>query len=146
MPRASTKYADDLFGDSQQQLEFELPPSPQNVSGTTTNISIRVPSYNSAQADTARIAGRVNAAAVSDSEYLKLLAEREAILKKKLTETGITKQESNRLEYVRWTLDRIEDARHGSELDRLESHITEYEKFVQEIKDLQKQLARHSKR
>src|SRR6266852_4426056 len=49
----------------------------------------------------ARIAGRVNAAAVSDAERGALLAERAAILKKKF-ESPLTKAEVRRLEYVRW--------------------------------------------
>jgi hypothetical protein len=98
-------------------------------------------------ADAARIAGRINAASVSDEEHQAWLAERQALLDKKF-ESGLTGQESNRLEYVRWSLDRIEDAKHGFILDQLESYVSQYEIVLTEIQRLQRELegmTRHDK-
>src|SRR5437868_566106 len=66
-----------------------------------------------------REAGRLNAGQASDRELAELLAERKALLAKKLEQT-LNREDSDRLEYVRWSLDRIEDARHGHALDQLE--------------------------
>jgi len=68
--------------------------------------------YDAAYAATSRIAGRINAANISDAEHGALRRERQRLLDKKLDGT-ITRKEANRLEYVRWSLDRIEDAKHG---------------------------------
>lgn len=80
--------------------------------------SLETPNYTLplARAHAAKIAGRVNAAGVSQEEHENLLAERQGLLDKKMAGT-ITGQELNRLEYVRWSLDRIEDAKYGQALD-----------------------------
>ena len=97
-----------------------------------------------AEAATARIAGRSNAASASQEEYEKLLAERQSLLDKKFDDS-ITRAESNRLEYVRWSLDRIEDARHGSAIDMLDFAVTRYEEFAEEVQGLHNQLRAHTK-
>src|SRR5687768_209424 len=51
-------------------------------------------------------AERLNAASISAQEHDELLEERQALLDKELDGT-ITPKEGNRLEYVRWSLDRI---------------------------------------
>jgi hypothetical protein len=88
----------------------------------------------------ARVAGRMNAASASEDERRALLSERAAILKKKF-ESPLTKAEVRRLEYVRWSLDRIEDARTGVNLDMLESRVAEYEDFLDEIRTLQDKIS-----
>jgi len=90
-------------------------------------------------ADAARIAGRLNASSVSEEEHKNLLDERQQILKKKLL-NGITKKENNRLEYIRWTLDRIEDAKYGGALDALEGAVERYENLLRELHDLESKL------
>jgi hypothetical protein len=89
----------------------------------------------------ARVAGRVNAAAVSDEEVKAHLAERASLLKKKF-ETSLTPGEERRLTYVRWSLDRIEDARTGMHLDVLESHVADYENFLDEIRTLNERISK----
>lgn len=88
----------------------------------------------------ARLAGRINAASVSEDEERALMAERASLLNKKF-ETSLTKAEGRRLEYIRWSLDRIEDARSGSHLDMLESRVAEYEGFLDEIRTLQEKIS-----
>ncbi len=83
-----------------------------------------------------RIAGRINAAAISKAEHDAFLSERADLLQKKY-EAGLTKAESNRLEYVRWSLDRIEDAKFGADYDIFDAAVSEYESVLGEIKGLQ---------
>ena len=63
-----------------------------------------------------------------------------------LLDETITIQESNRLEYVRWSLDRIEDARHGAALDRLEVYINRYEEFLDDLDEFKIALDRAARR
>lgn len=72
-------------------------------------------------------------------ENLELLRERERLLMKKFEGT-ITRKESNRLEYVRWSLDRIDDARHGQGLEALESAVSRYEDVLTGLRSLGLQL------
>ncbi len=95
-------------------------------------------------AATARQAGRINAANVSQGEYESLLAERQKLLDKKFS-GEMTRAESNRLQLVNWSLDRIEDARHGLELERLESLVSSLESFQINVEQLRKDLLRASK-
>ena len=92
-------------------------------------------------ADISRRAGRLNAANISDREFDHLLLERQLLLDKKFNET-ITRSEMIRLEYVRWQLDRIEDARHGETLDALEVLVNQYERFRDDIEALQEELTK----
>ena len=91
--------------------------------------------YDQAFAATSKIAGRINAATISNADFRDLLRERKRLVEKKL-KGEITRKESNRLEYVRWTLDRIEDAREGHVLEALESSIVRYEQLAQDLSDL----------
>jgi hypothetical protein len=94
---------------------------------------------NQVYAVTARIAGRLNAANVSEKEHKSLLDERQTLLDKKLGGI-ITRREENRLEYVRWSLDRIEDAKHGHALDVLEGRVAAYEQLLSDMGSLRAQL------
>ncbi|MCA9589932.1 MAG: hypothetical protein KC657_31730 [Myxococcales bacterium] len=64
-------------------------------------------------------AGRALAARVSDEQRTRLLQEHRQLAQKKFREGGVTLREERRLQYVRWALDRIEDAESGEQLDRL---------------------------
>lgn len=87
----------------------------------------------------ARRAGRLNAAHVSQQEYNLLLDERQKLLDK-LFDGTINKSEQRRLAYVRWSLDTIDDARSGIQLDMMEDLAKVYEKFASDIQSLQDQL------
>jgi len=108
------------------QTSSPEPPSTFRASGTVF-------------AATSRWAARINASNVSQDEFEALHKERQNLVQKKYL-GSITTQETNRLAYVRWTLDRIEDARHGWVLDRLETVAAEYEQLVLEIRNLHQQL------
>jgi hypothetical protein len=88
-----------------------------------------------------RRAARLNASKISDQEIADLLAERQKLLDKYFAGT-ITKGESTRLDYVRWSLGRIEDAKHGAALDTLESHVTRFEELSEQLDALREQLGR----
>jgi hypothetical protein len=91
------------------------------------------------------MAGRINAANVSESEYNRLLAERQSLVDKELDDT-LTTKEKCRLALVRWSLDRIEDAKYGIALDILEDRVRAYEKLASDIHSLKEQLDKFSSR
>jgi hypothetical protein len=91
-------------------------------------------------AATSRIAGRINAADISKSEFNALVREHQLLVDKALDGT-ITRREQNRLNYVRWSLDRIEDAKFGEGLDQLEKNIEQYERILRDVRILQDQLS-----
>ena len=87
----------------------------------------------------ARLTARMNASAATETERAALLAERASLLDKKFANT-MTREESSRLDYVRWSLDRIDDAKHGEALDNLETKIGEIKKLSDELHGLFSQL------
>ncbi len=111
------------------------------VSNTSEASSVRLPSfeYGDAWAASARRAGRLNASHISEAEWQSLLAERQRLLDLKF-EGNLSKQDQRRLEYVRWSLDRIEDAKHGEQLDRLDTAVARYEELRQDIASLVENL------
>jgi hypothetical protein len=67
------------------------------------------------------------------------IEERNALVKKKFKK-GLSREEERRLRFVRWQLDRIDDAEAGEHLDRLEKFAEYYEDVTREIKMLLGQL------
>src|ERR1700733_5240937 len=86
-------------------------------------------------AASARRVGRLSAAAISRTEEEELHEERQRLLDKKFEGT-LTRSEANWLSYVRWSLDRIEDARVGPVLDEIETKLLQYEKLARDIASL----------
>jgi hypothetical protein len=89
---------------------------------------------------TAQRAGRLNAANISQQEHDMLLSERARLIEKKFS-GGLSRREEHKLEYVRWSLDRIEDARHGEAVDALDSAVMRYERFMEDLTQLEDDLA-----
>ena len=85
------------------------------------------------------MAGRLNTTSISNDEIDALHRERAALIDKKLNGT-ISKRAANRLEYVRWSRDRIEDARYGFCLDRLYEAVLMQEEIAAKIESLTTQL------
>lgn len=109
----------------------------------TTTEPVTVPQFGGGvYALAARIAGRINAASISEDEHQDLLRERQALLDKMFGEGPFTRKERNRLEYVRWSLDRIDDAKNGYILDAIESSVTQYEHLLHELRDFKSQIDR----
>lgn len=131
-------------GDHDDLMNMPRGASPQAeiVSSEAPKLSApSVAAYGGAYADAARALARLNATTVKEDEESALHIERAALLDKKFAKT-ITHQEENRLEYVRWCLGRIEDAKNGPSLDALERMVGAYEgflggmqKFGQELND-----------
>ena len=88
-----------------------------------------------------RRAGRINAAGVAEEEVKALLRERQLLLDKKFA-GNIKKREANRLEYVRWSLARIDDAKTGEALDVLENLASQYEQFHHDVETLATQISK----
>ncbi len=95
-------------------------------------------------ASTARSAGRVHAGTISDIEHQRLLDERKALLTKKFN-GRMTRRDDVRLQYVRWHLDRIDDARNGASLDELENSIDRYEELQRDLKNFEAALQHASR-
>lgn len=106
--------------------------------------SLKAPNFGDSpnlSAMSAKVAGRINASKISPKEQEALLGERQKLLDRQFAGT-MTRQESNRLEYVRWTLDRIADATNGESLDLLEAAVAQYEKFAGDLTGLNENLER----
>ena len=129
------------FG-SAESIEPTVPaPSPSSAPSKLPDFGV----FKEVYAVTSRMAGRVNAASVSKQEHEAILQERQALLDKQFNKT-ITRKEANRLEYVRWSLDRIEDGKHGQMLDALEDSVIRYERFLSYMGELEEKLRQHLKR
>jgi hypothetical protein len=111
-------------------------------STATSTVSFSDFAGDSLYALTSRRAGRLNAASIPQTEVDAWLHERQQLLDKEIDGT-LTRSETIRLTYVRWNLARIDDARHGEALDRLESWIAEYERFGDRLDALRADLSRH---
>lgn len=101
---------------------------------TVTTIS----PHGGAYALSSRRAARINAAHAA-GELTKWIDERKILLDRHFAGT-ITAEERRRLRYVRWNIDRIQDAQNGEILDLLESFVARYEKFRADIQDFRQQL------
>jgi len=99
--------------------------------------------YGEVYAATSRMAGRLNAASTTEQEYNDLLHKRTALLDKHFAGT-ITKEETHRLELVRWGLDRIEDAKSGFTLDALEAFAAQYEHLLSDIEAFRAELTQQT--
>lgn len=79
---------------------------------------------------------RMSAAQVDPSEVAALMSEHRTLAYKKMLEGGLSPREAVRLDYVRWSLDRIEDATSGPELDTLAAEIALYRQLGEDLKAL----------
>lgn len=111
---------------------------------SVTSFPFKLPSFGvlgEVYAVESRRAGRLNAANISEEEQTRLLKQREELLTKKFS-GNISKAELNTLEYVRWSLDRIDDSKYGETLDRLEALVEGYEKYNAHIESVLDELRR----
>lgn len=134
--------ASELFENQQSTLADSVSDY-SAVEASSSQPPLKIPTFGLSPelyAVTSRLAGRLNAASISPGEYEKLLSERQALLDKKLN-GEISRKDAIRLDYVHWSLDRIEDARYGYELDALESSIGRYEQFLKDVQNLTNQLS-----
>jgi hypothetical protein len=139
MSTSSAKQAEFDFSDAS---EFNVGGENRNSTARFTAV-VKLPTFDYpsvAYAASSRIAGRINAASISPAEHQGWLDERQRLLDKEFAGT-ITREEMNRLKYVRWSLDRVDDARYGPDLDVLDSAVTRFERLQSDMHELQKQLS-----
>ncbi len=74
------------------------------------------------------------------AEKQKVLAERNELLRKKFKGGGISEKEEKRLTFLRWQLDRFDDAETGEVLDRLEMITEGHERFAKELSSFVNQI------
>src|SRR6266478_6265860 len=91
------------------------PPTEATVTAFTPLSAPSAALYGSAYAITSRLLARLNTTTVKKREYDALLKERQKLIDKKFA-GSMTSQDENRLEYVRWSLDRIQDVTAGPSL------------------------------
>jgi hypothetical protein len=115
-------------------------PPTEQTSGATSTVQA-IPS-DTLYALTARRAGRLNARSIPQTEIDDWQRERQMLLDRKFS-GHFSKEDKIRLTYVQWSLDRIDDALYGEELDRLESWIAEYERFGERIETLFDDLSKY---
>ena len=77
---------------------------------------------------------------ITEEDKKRLIEERNSLIERKF-KNGLTIKEVKRLKYVRWQLDRIDDAENGEMLDYLEKIAQDHKEFAEEIHDLLNQLA-----
>ena len=87
----------------------------------------------------AKITARRNAINVTKEEVEAFLSERKNLIVKQL-ESELNRNEMCRLEYINWSLDRIDDAKDGYGLDILETMAERYEEFLEEIRKFRNDL------
>jgi len=66
----------------------------------------------------------------------KILNEERNVLVNKMFQEKLTRVEEKRLEFIRWQLDRIDDAEIGENVDLIERLVIEHEKISKEIDKL----------
>lgn len=79
-----------------------------------------------------RAAARKIALLTTDEEYQELLGEHRRLVEKRFKD-GLARSEELRLQLLRWTLDRIEDARYGHDLDLLERLTAAHEYIASNV-------------
>jgi hypothetical protein len=123
-------------------------PQSGRLSGTAEILRMpRFPSFNyppTLENAASRNAARLNAAAINPADHTRLLEERKALLAKAFGST-LSASEENRLAYLKWSLDRVDDARYGLDLERLESMVAQYETFQKDIEGFLEELHRMQK-
>lgn len=82
-----------------------------------------------------KTANRINTRKIPKNEKEKLIDEHARLVLRQFNQ-GVSKKEERRLVFVRWQLDRIEDAEHGEYLDFLEQVGTQQERLAKQINRL----------
>jgi hypothetical protein len=82
--------------------------------------------------DAIRKINRLVTSLAPEAERQKILQERNELVRRQF-KGGISEREEKRLEFLRWQLDRFDDADRGEALDRLEIITQTHEKFAKEL-------------
>lgn len=89
--------------------------------------------------DTIKTINRAITLKIPQREKDNLIKERNQLVEKEF-KVGLGDKENRRLTYVRWQLDRIDDAESGEFLDYLERMTDTHEKFAKELQGLMNQV------
>ncbi|MGY4371042.1 hypothetical protein ACVW1A_007107 [Bradyrhizobium sp. LB1.3] len=127
----------DMGADNSASMQTSGPSRPRRTAGADVFDMPRFPSFTYAAAS--RQAGRVNAASIDPIEHRALLAERQTLVDKELA-GALSPEETNRLEYVRWSLDRVDDAKYGSDFEQLADMVSQAERFHADINEFRGEL------
>ena len=123
-----------------QSVEGSYANGPIETGSSTLGFNLSKPAETSAHfALAARIAGRINAASISDREVAELHRKRRILVERKYS-SGLSRHDEHELRYIRWTLDRVEDAKQGYALDILEAATARYEDLLRRMGSLENQL------
>lgn len=76
-------------------------------------------------------------------EEQNLVARRQSLAEKMFSADGLSKAENIELRYISWQLDRIDDAKHGEKLDKLEAMIQLQERNADELRHITSQFNRY---
>lgn len=96
--------------------------------------------YNGARSSSTALAtARMSARQVDPSEVDRLMSEHRRLAQQKIL--GVfSHRDEVRLEYVRWSLDRIEDAVSGAELDMLSAEVALYRQLGKDLQSLRESV------
>jgi hypothetical protein len=109
---------------------------PQNVSTLADPLREGVGEFSP---DNVRKINRAITRKIPEAEKKTIIHERNQLVQKQF-KVGLSTKEETRLKYVRWQLDRIDDAESGEFLDYLEKFTEGHEKFAKELKGFLGQL------
>ena len=98
-----------------------------------------------AKTEFVKYAARNSAASTSRTEERDLLKERARLLNLKMR-GRLNAQQQTRLDYVRWNLDQIENARLGPSLDKLQAAVEQYKALLKEIGTLKGEFDRDARK
>lgn len=104
-----------------------------------TLADVSKPGFSGLSPDNIRQINRVITRKIPQSERQQIIDERNQLVRKQF-KGGLSVKEENRLKYVRWQLDRIDDAETGGFLDYLQIITEGHEKFAKELQGLLGQM------
>lgn len=125
------------------------PKSPDRSASSTGETVVKLPAHDLQAAKAAARAGRELASRIPEDERNALIAEHQQ-LSQKVFRGGLSASEERRLRYVRWSLDRIEDAANGAHLDHLrelaamqEGIAAKVERFAEQVRGVLSSKSKH---
>lgn len=104
-----------------------------------TLADVSKPGFSGLSPDNIRQINRAITRKIPPSEKQQIINERNQLVRKQF-KGGLSAKEEDRLKYVRWQLDRIDDAETGEFLDYLQIITEGHEKFAKELQGLLGQM------
>jgi hypothetical protein len=149
--KPSSRTSSDLDKKTEESKQYKLNKFTRASTPAATNTSLD----ESVKYITPKIRKQLQRQAISEScvtEQGALILERNELVEKEFFGDGISKSENNRLKYIDWLLDRIDDAKCGDYLDEMESKVAsnielsnQLKSFVDEIKKVYPKPSKHKR-